>query len=53
MYLLSLTGRFRYRLTPERQAMIAASFSAAAALCLATWWLAMRSGVKALEEMRK
>jgi ABC-2 type transport system permease protein len=53
MYLMSLTGRFRYRLTPERQAMIAASFSAAAALCLATWWLAMRSGVRALEEMRK
>jgi ABC-2 type transport system permease protein len=52
MYLLSLTGRFRYRLTPERQAMIAASFSAAAALCMATWWLAMRSGVKALDEMR-
>jgi ABC-2 type transport system permease protein len=53
MYLMSLTGRFRYRLTPERQAMIAASFSAAAALCMATWWLAMRSGVKALDEMRK
>ncbi len=53
MYLMSLTGQFRFRLTPERQAMIAASFSAAAALCMATWWLAMRSGVKALDEMRK
>jgi hypothetical protein len=33
--------------------MIAASFTAAAAICMATWWLAMRSGVSALEEMRK
>jgi hypothetical protein len=33
--------------------MIVASFSAAATVCLATWWLAMRSGVKALDEMRK
>jgi ABC-2 type transport system permease protein len=53
MYLMSLTRQFRFRLTPERQAMIAASFSAAAVLCMATWWLAMRSGVRALEEMRK
>jgi hypothetical protein len=33
--------------------MIAASFSATAAVCVATWWLAMRSGVRALDEMRK
>jgi hypothetical protein len=53
MYLMSKTGQFRFRLTPERQAMIAASFTAAAAICLATWCFAMRSGVRALEEMRK
>jgi hypothetical protein len=53
MYLMSLTGRFRFRLTPERVAMIAASFTTAATVCMATWWLAMRSGVRALEEMRK
>jgi ABC-2 type transport system permease protein len=53
MYLMSLTGQFRFRLTPERQAMIVASFSAAAAICLATWWWAMKSGVRALEAMRK
>jgi ABC-2 type transport system permease protein len=53
MYLMSKTGQFRFRLTPERQAMIAASFSAAAIICIATWSLAMKSGVKALEEMRK
>jgi hypothetical protein len=53
MYLMSKTGQFRFRLTPERQAMIAASFSVAAIICIATWFLAMKSGVKALEEMRK
>jgi hypothetical protein len=52
-YLLSLTGRPRYALTPERQAVMAASFAAAAVVCTATWWLAMRSGVRALEAMRK
>ena len=46
------TARFRYRLTPERYAMIVTSFSART-VCMATWWLAMRSGVKALDEMRK
>jgi len=53
MYLMSQTGQFRFRLTPERQAMIVASFTAAAALCMATWWLSMKSGVRALDEMRK
>jgi ABC-2 type transport system permease protein len=53
MYLMSLTGQFRFRLTPDRQAMIVASFSAAAAICLATWWWAMKSGVRALEAMRE
>jgi ABC-2 type transport system permease protein len=53
MYLMARTGQFRFRLTPERQAMIVASFSVAVAICMATWWLAMKSGVRALEEMRK
>jgi ABC-2 type transport system permease protein len=53
MYLLSLTGRASYALTPERQVLMATSFAAAAAVCTATWWIAMRSGVKALESMRK
>lgn len=53
MYLMARTGQFRFRLTPERQMWIVMSFSAAAAICLATWWIAMRSGVKALEAMRK
>jgi len=53
MYLMAQTGRFSYRLTPERYVMIVASFSAAAAVCMATWWLAMKSGVRALDEMRK
>jgi hypothetical protein len=53
MYLMSRTGQFRFQLTSERQALIALCFTAAAAVCLATWRLAMKSGVKALEEMRK
>lgn len=53
MYLLSQTGRFRYRLTPERQALIGACFTAATVVCMMTWWLAMRSGVRALDAMRK
>jgi len=50
---MSHTGQFRFRLTPERQAMIVASFTAAGAICMATWWLSMKSGVRALDEMRK
>lgn len=53
MYLLAQTGRFRYRLTLERQFEIVAAFTAAAAICTATWWIGMRSGVRALEAMRK
>ena len=53
IYLLSLTGRARYVLTPERQMLMAVSFTAAAVVCMATWWIAMRSGVRALEAMRK
>jgi len=53
VYLMSRTGQFRFRLTPERQVLIGVSFTVAAAVCLATWRLAMRSGIRALEEMRK
>jgi ABC-2 type transport system permease protein len=53
IYLLSQSGQFRYRLTPERQAIMAVCFTAAVAVCLTTWWTAMRSGVRALESMRK
>jgi ABC-2 type transport system permease protein len=53
VYLMSRTGQFRFRLTPERQMLIGACFTAAAAVCLTTWWWAMRSGVRALELMRK
>jgi ABC-2 type transport system permease protein len=53
MYLMSRTGQFRFRLTPERQMWIAISFSAAAAVCIGTWWVAMRSGVRALEQLRR
>ena len=34
---------------PARQAQIAASFSAAALFSIATWWLGMRSGIRALD----
>jgi len=53
MYLISKTGQFRFRLTPERQMLIGACFTGAAAVCGLTWWFGMRSGVKALEAMRK
>jgi len=52
MYMMSTTGQFRFRLTPERQAFIATCFGAVVAICAATWWIAMRSGVRALEAMR-
>jgi ABC-2 type transport system permease protein len=38
-------------LGPGQQAMIAACFAASAVLSAATWWLSMRAGVRALEEM--
>ena len=53
MYLMSRAGQFRFQLTPARQAMMGASFTAAAAVCMATWWLGMKSGVRALDEMRQ
>jgi ABC-2 type transport system permease protein len=52
IYMMSKTGLARFRLTPDRLAIIVACFSAVVAICLATWWLAMRSGVRALDAMR-
>jgi ABC-2 type transport system permease protein len=52
LYLLSRTSR-RYSLTPLRHALIGASFFIAAAVCLATWLIGMRAGVRALESMRR
>ena len=47
-----LWHRFRRaRLSHLEQALMAASFLSAAALSLATWWLSMRSGVRALQRM--
>jgi hypothetical protein len=52
MYMMSKSGLVRFRLTPERQAIIVACFTAVVVVCLATWWVAMRSGVRALDAMR-
>jgi hypothetical protein len=52
MYMMSKSGLVRFRLTPERLAIIVACFTAVVAICLATWWLAMRSGIRALDAMR-
>jgi ABC-2 type transport system permease protein len=52
VYLLSQTDQVRFRLTPERQMAMAASFTAAVVVCVATWLIAMRSGVRALDAMR-
>jgi hypothetical protein len=41
----------RLSLSPMTQLSIAASFAAAVAMSLATWWYGMRTGVKALEAM--
>jgi hypothetical protein len=47
-----LWHRFRRaRLSDLEQALMAASFLAAAVLSLATWWLSMRAGVRALQKM--
>ena len=53
IYLLAQTGQIRFRLTPERQMIMAGCFTAAAAVCVATWLVAMRSGVRALDAMRR
>src|SRR5687767_2427353 len=39
IYMMSATGEFRFRLTPQRMAIIAACFTAVVAICVATWWL--------------
>jgi hypothetical protein len=53
IYLMSKTGLVRFRLTAERQAVIVGCFSAVAAIGVATWLLAMRSGIRALDAMRR
>ena len=52
IYLMSQTGQPRFRMTAERQMAMAACFAAAVLVCAATWRIAMRSGVRALEAMR-
>jgi ABC-2 type transport system permease protein len=52
VYLLSQTDQIRFRMTPERQMAMAACFGAAVVVCVATWLIAMRSGVRALDAMR-
>src|SRR5262245_26705647 len=52
IYMMSKTGRYSYRLTPERQAMIAVSLSLVVVIGLTVWSVAMRSGVRALDAMR-
>jgi ABC-2 type transport system permease protein len=52
VYLASRTFR-RYPLTPARQALMAACFTGVALICITTWLGAMRSGVRALESMRR
>jgi ABC-2 type transport system permease protein len=52
IYLASRSLR-RYTLTPQRQLLMAACFSTVAIVCVATWLIAMRSGVRALEAMRR
>jgi hypothetical protein len=49
---MSTTGLVRFRLTPDRQAIMAACFTAVVAIAMGTWWVAMRSGVRALDAMR-
>jgi hypothetical protein len=50
--MMSTTNLVRFRLTPERQAIIVACFSTVVAIGIGTWWVAMRSGVRALDAMR-
>ena len=52
MYLFSLTSR-RFPLTLWRQALMASSFAGAATICVTVWLVGMRSGVRALESMRR
>ena len=52
VYLLARMRGAGFALTPWRQVAMTASFATAAVVCLATWWIGMRSGVRALESMR-
>jgi len=52
IYMMSKTGQYRWRLTPDRQAIIVITLSMVVGICMATWRVAMRSGVKALDAMR-
>jgi hypothetical protein len=52
IYMMSKTGLVRFRLTPERLAIIVACFAAVVTIGITTWRVAMRSGVRALESMR-
>jgi ABC-2 type transport system permease protein len=52
VYLLASTQGGGFALTPWRQAAMTSCFAAAAVVCLATWSIGMRSGVRALESMR-
>ena len=52
LYMMSKTGLVRFRLTPERQSVMVACFAFVMAIGAATWWFAMRSGVRALDAMR-
>lgn len=52
-YLMSTTGQLRFQLTGARQALMGACFLGAATVCLSTWWFGMRSGVRALDAMRR
>jgi ABC-2 type transport system permease protein len=52
IYMMSKTGLVRFRLTPERVAIIVGCFAAVITIGVATWRIAMRSGVRALDAMR-
>ena len=53
IYMMSKTGQYRWRLTPERQAIVVITLSIFVTIGVATWRVAMRSGVRALEGMRE
>jgi len=52
IYMMSKTGQYRFRLTPDRLAIIVVTLSMVVVICMTTWRAAMRSGVRALDAMR-
>jgi ABC-2 type transport system permease protein len=52
IYMMSKTGQYRWRLTPDRQAILVITLSMVVAIGMTTWRVAMKSGVRALEAMR-